>query len=58
MGIEEPELVDVVHKLEVLEQKLGSHPLHKVCLVMTFQLRNVQCLFFFSDPLSFPIFMS
>nr|XP_051229461.1 DExH-box ATP-dependent RNA helicase DExH10-like [Lolium perenne] len=29
MGIEEPELVDVVHKLEVLEQKLGSHPLHK-----------------------------
>ncbi|KAM0901092.1 hypothetical protein ACQ4PT_020225 [Festuca glaucescens] len=30
MGIEEPELVDVVHKLEVLEQKLGSHPLHKV----------------------------
>ncbi|KAM0901091.1 hypothetical protein ACQ4PT_020225 [Festuca glaucescens] len=30
MGIEEPELVDVVHKLEVLEQKLGSHPLHKL----------------------------
>ncbi|KAM0828724.1 hypothetical protein ACQ4PT_067356 [Festuca glaucescens] len=29
MGIEEPDLVDVVHKLEVLEQKLGSHPLHK-----------------------------
>uniref|UniRef100_A0ACD6AHF9 Uncharacterized protein n=1 Tax=Avena sativa TaxID=4498 RepID=A0ACD6AHF9_AVESA len=29
MGIEEPELVDVVHKLEVLEQKLCSHPLHK-----------------------------
>ncbi|VAH93952.1 unnamed protein product [Triticum turgidum subsp. durum] len=29
MGIEEPELVDLVHKLEDLEQKLCSHPLHK-----------------------------
>ncbi|KAM0867868.1 hypothetical protein ACQ4PT_041687 [Festuca glaucescens] len=37
--------------IEVLEQKLGSHPLHMVCLVMTFQLRNVQCLLFISDPL-------
>ncbi|KAK1646833.1 hypothetical protein QYE76_064638 [Lolium multiflorum] len=40
MGIEEPELVGVVHKLEVLEQKLGSHPLHKLkgraaCLIDT-----------------------
>ncbi|KAL6595402.1 hypothetical protein ACP70R_047742 [Stipagrostis hirtigluma subsp. patula] len=29
MGIQEPELVDLVHKLEDLEQKLCSHPLHK-----------------------------
>ncbi|VAI03040.1 unnamed protein product [Triticum turgidum subsp. durum] len=29
MGIEQPELVDLVHKLEDLEQKLCSHPLHK-----------------------------
>ncbi|KAF7014620.1 hypothetical protein CFC21_028599 [Triticum aestivum] len=29
MGIEEPELVDLVHKLDGLEQKLCSHPLNK-----------------------------
>ncbi|KAG2560631.1 hypothetical protein PVAP13_8KG080900 [Panicum virgatum] len=29
MGIQEPELVDLVHKLEELEQKLCSHRLHK-----------------------------
>ena len=36
MGIEEPELVDLVHKLDGLEEKLCSHPLNKVCLVITF----------------------
>jgi ATP-dependent RNA helicase DOB1 len=30
MGIQEPELVDLVHKLEDLEQKQCSHRLHKV----------------------------
>ncbi|VAH27657.1 unnamed protein product [Triticum turgidum subsp. durum] len=29
MGIEEPELVDLVHKLDGLEEKLCSHPLNK-----------------------------
>uniref|UniRef100_A0A0E0IYU7 Helicase ATP-binding domain-containing protein n=1 Tax=Oryza nivara TaxID=4536 RepID=A0A0E0IYU7_ORYNI len=29
MGLQEPELVELVHKLDDLEQKLCSHPLHK-----------------------------
>ena len=57
MGIEEPELVDLVHKLEDLEQKLCSHPLHKVCLIVTFQLRNVQS-FCTVTHLFFAIFVS
>jgi len=35
MGIQEPELVDLVHKLEELEQKLCSHRLHKVSNAVT-----------------------
>ncbi|AQK90667.1 DExH-box ATP-dependent RNA helicase DExH10 [Zea mays] len=34
MGIQEPELVDLVHKLEDLEQKQCSHRLHKVHLMI------------------------
>ena len=57
MGIEQPELVDLVHKLEDLEQKLCSHPLHKVCLIVTFQLRNAQSHFYLMH-FFFAIFVS
>ena len=30
MGIEDPEIVELVHKIEELESKLFAHPLHKV----------------------------
>jgi ATP-dependent RNA helicase DOB1 len=36
MGIQEPELVDLVHKLEDLEQKQCSHRLHKVYIARSF----------------------
>lgn len=39
MGLQEPELVELVHKLDDLEQKLRSHPLHKVHQI-TYQSRN------------------
>ncbi|VAH93943.1 unnamed protein product [Triticum turgidum subsp. durum] len=57
MGIEEPELVDLVHKLEDLEQKLCSHPLHKVCLIVTFQLRNAQSCFYLMHLFFFLLFL-
>jgi hypothetical protein len=40
MGIQEPELVDLVHKLEELEQKQCSHRLHKVYISITFASRS------------------
>lgn len=30
MGIEDPEIVQLVNQIEELEKKLFSHPLHKV----------------------------
>ena len=35
MNIEEKEIVDLVNQIEELEQKLFSHPVHKVCLLET-----------------------
>ncbi len=32
MGIEDPEIVELVNQIEELERKLYAHPLHKVCL--------------------------
>lgn len=32
MGIEEPELVELVNQIEKIEQQLISHPLHKVVI--------------------------
>lgn len=32
MGIEDPEIVELVNQIEALEQRLYAHPLHKVCL--------------------------
>lgn len=32
MGIEEPELVELVNQIEKIEQQLFSHPLHKVII--------------------------
>lgn len=31
MGIEDPEIVQLIRQIEELEKKLISHPLHKVC---------------------------
>lgn len=31
MGIEDAEYVELANKIEELEHKLVSHPLHKVC---------------------------
>jgi hypothetical protein len=38
MGIQEPELVDLAHKLEDLQQKKSAHPLSKVCNDLTFTM--------------------
>lgn len=31
MGVDEPEFVELASQIEELEQKLFTHPLHKVC---------------------------
>lgn len=33
MGVEDTEIVELVHQIGELEKKLYSHPLHKVCYV-------------------------
>lgn len=35
MGIEEKEIIELVSQIEELEQKLISHPLHKVCYIVS-----------------------
>lgn len=44
MGIEEPEIVDLVRRVEELEQKLCAHPLHKVCHLLKLLLVNLWTL--------------
>lgn len=46
MGIQEPELVDLVHKLEDLEQKQRSHRLHNVYIFITHQELSGTVFFF------------
>lgn len=31
MGIQDPEIVELVNQIEALEERLYAHPLHKVC---------------------------
>jgi hypothetical protein len=38
MGIQEPELVDLAHKLEDPQQKKSAHPLSKVCNDLIFTM--------------------
>lgn len=38
MGIEDPEFVELANQIEELEQKMFSHPLHKVCESVFFSL--------------------
>lgn len=43
MSIEDPEINELVNKIEELERKLYSHPLHKVCraIFMAMQLKSL-----------------
>lgn len=64
--IKDPELVDLMNKIEELEKKLSAHPLHKVlhtcCLYYSFvhlivQLQEVVTCGLETDTPFFPIFL-
>ena len=41
MGIEDPEIVELVNQIEELERKLYAHPLHKVCPIFQNELSAI-----------------